>query len=200
MNNNSIFTVTGLLNQDGNGNPVGHHITSAMLVNDNNYSGKYVQNNNDPNNSGSIDISDQYSYTIVDQDGVDVRINYEYNLEVLKNPTNASSLMLIPLHLEFTASEMISIKENLITFEELGFKLEQASPTSFFVWEYPMWLHVDDCEDFLRNILYNAYRDKQFTIEKYRDRLAAEIACKASIKANHAIKKEEIDTLLENLR
>ena len=61
LNNNSIFTVTGLLNQDGNGNPVGHHITSAMLVNDNIYSGKYVQNNNDPNNSGSIDISDQYS-------------------------------------------------------------------------------------------------------------------------------------------
>lgn len=136
----------------------------------------------------------------MDQHAAAERINYEYYLEVLKNPTNASSLMLIPLHLEFTASEMISIKENLITFEELGFKLEQASPTSFFVREYPMWLHVDDCEDFLRNILYNAYRDKQFTIEKYRDRLAAEIACKASIKANHAIKKEEIDTLLENLR
>lgn len=137
---------------------------------------------------------------LMDQHAAAERINYEYYLEVLKNPTNASSLMLIPLHLEFTASEMISIKENLITFEELGFKLEQASPTSFFVGEYPMWLHVDDCEDFLRNILYNAYRDKQFTIEKYRDRLAAEIACKASIKANHAIKKEEIDTLLENLR
>ena len=137
---------------------------------------------------------------LMDQHAAAERINYEYYLDVLKNPTNASSLMLIPLHLEFTASEMISIKENLITFEELGFKLEQASPTSFFVREYPMWLHVDDCEDFLRNILYNAYRDKQFTIEKYRDRLAAEIACKASIKANHAIKKEEIDTLLENLR
>ena len=137
---------------------------------------------------------------LMDQHAAAERINYEYYLDVLSNPTNASSLMLIPLHLEFTASEMISIKENLEILLNLGFKLEQASPTSFFVREYPMWLHVDDCEDFIRNILYNAYRDKQFTIEKYRDRLAAEIACKASIKANHAIKKEEIDTLLDKLR
>jgi DNA mismatch repair protein mutL len=137
---------------------------------------------------------------LMDQHAAAERINYEYYLEVLRNPVKASSMMLIPLHLEFTASEMISIKENLAIFESLGFKLEQASPTSFFVREYPMWLHVEDCEDFLRNILYNAYRDKQFTIEKYRDRLAAEIACKASIKANHAIKKEEIDILLTNLR
>lgn len=101
----------------------------------------------------------------MDQHAAAERINYEYYLEVLKNPTNASSLMLIPLHLEFTASEMISIKENLITFEELGFKLEQASPTSFFVREYQCGFMLMIVRISLCNILYNAYRDKQFTIE-----------------------------------
>ena len=137
---------------------------------------------------------------LMDQHAAAERINYEYYLEVLKKPSNASSLMLIPLHLEFTASEMISINENIRTFTELGFNLEEASPTSYFVREYPMWLHVEDCEDFIRNILYNVYRDKQFTIEKYRDRIAAQIACKSSIKANHSIKIEEVDALLTKLR
>lgn len=47
----------------------------------------------------------------MDQHAAAERINYEYYLEVLKNPTNASSLMLIPLHLEFTASEMFQLRK-----------------------------------------------------------------------------------------
>ena len=81
LNNNSIFTISGLLNQSADGNIVNHHITSAVIVSDNALSGTYVQNAGDPSNRGRLDISDQYSYTIVDNNGVDVRINYEYNLD-----------------------------------------------------------------------------------------------------------------------
>lgn len=171
LNNNSIFTVTGLLSQDGNGNPVGHHITSAMLVNDDIYSGKYVQNNNDPNNSGSIDISDQYSYTIVDQDGVDVRINYEYNLDF--------ALIVKKGKITFTsnipASGIFAYDKNgvtpIVSAIPSGYKVEYSETengeysevpfTKYNVGTYSFWvrcINVPNYED--------AYQEFTYTIEK----------------------------------
>lgn len=137
---------------------------------------------------------------LMDQHAAAERINYEYYLEVLKNPPKASSLLLVPINIEFSAAEMIKIAEHENEIINLGFKITESSPTSYYVREYPMWLHEDDCEDFIRNLLYDVCRDKEFTIEKYRDRLAAGIACKSSIKANHAIKREEVDELVSRLR
>ncbi len=137
---------------------------------------------------------------LMDQHAAAERVNYEYYLNVLSHPVKASSCMLIPMSLSFTQSETIYIDENIDIFTDLGFILEKEGLNTYEVKEYPMWVHVEDIEDLIRNILYNAYKDQTFTIENYRDRLAASVACKASIKANHAIKKEEIDTLLINLR
>lgn len=137
---------------------------------------------------------------LMDQHAAAERINYEYYLEVLKNPPKASSLLLVPINIEFSAAEMIKIAEHENEIINLGFKITESSPTSYYVREYPMWLHEEDCEDFIRNLLYDVCRDKEFTIEKYRDRLAAGIACKSSIKANHAIKREEVDELVSRLR
>lgn len=137
---------------------------------------------------------------LMDQHAAAERINYEYYLEVLKNPPKASSLLLVPINIEFSAAEMIKIAEHENEIINLGFKITESSPTSYYVREYPMWLHEEDCEDFIRNLLYDVCKDKEFTIEKYRDRLAAGIACKSSIKANHAIKREEVDELVSRLR
>lgn len=171
LNNNSIFTVTGLLNQDGNGNPVGHHITSAMLVNDNIYSGKYVQNNNDPNNSGSIDISDQYSYTIVDQDGVDVRINYEYNLDFALIVKKGS----ITFTSNIPASGIFAYDKDgispIVSAIPAGYKVEYSEAqngdyseipfTKYNVGTYSFWarcINVPNYDD--------AYQEFTYTIEK----------------------------------
>lgn len=137
---------------------------------------------------------------LMDQHAAAERINYEYYLEVLTNPSNVSQILLMPIILEFTTSEMVSVEENLNQLLELGFSMDQSGPNSYFVREIPMWLHAEDIEDFVRKVIYNSARDKSFKIEKYRDKLAAEIACKASIKANHRVSREEVETLLEKLK
>ena len=63
-----------------------------------------------------------------------------------------------------------------------------------------MWLHLEDCEDFIRKVLYSIQREKTFKIEKYRDKIAAEIACKSSVKANQQLSRYEIDALISKLR
>ena len=42
--------------------------------------------------------------------------------------------------------------------------------------------------------------NKDIDIYKYRDEIAKQISCKASIKANHQISNVEIKALLDNLR
>lgn len=137
---------------------------------------------------------------LMDQHAAAERINYEYYLEVLKNPSNTSQPMLIPLNLEFTHSEMINLESHMDEFIELGFVMNESSNTSYFVREIPMWLHLEDCEDFIRKVLYSIQREKTFKIEKYRDKIAAEIACKSSVKANQQLSRDEIDALIAKLR
>ena len=137
---------------------------------------------------------------LMDQHAAAERINYEYYLNVLTNPSNVSQPMLMPINIDFTAGEMISLEEHIHEFEDLGFKMNESGQNSYFVREIPMWLHAEDTSDFIRKVLYSISRDRQFKIEKYRDKIAAEIACKASIKANHKISREEIDALVEKLR
>ena len=136
----------------------------------------------------------------MDQHAAAERINYEYYLNVLTNPSNVSQPMLMPINIDFTAGEMISLEEHIHEFEDLGFKMNESGQNSYFVREIPMWLHAEDTSDFIRKVLYSISRDRQFKIEKYRDKIAAEIACKASIKANHKISREEIDALVEKPR
>ena len=42
-------------------------------------------------------------------------------------------------------------------------------------------------------------RNKEVSIIRYRDHIAKQISCKASIKANHALSRIEIDSLLKDL-
>ncbi len=137
---------------------------------------------------------------LIDQHAAAERINYEYYLDVLSHPTPYSQPMLIPENLSLTKSEIIDFEANISYFEELGFKFRQSGPEEYSLTQTPLWLHVEDVEDFIRNVLQGFERDKTYSIEKYRDNLAASIACKASIKANHALTKIEIDTLIEKLR
>lgn len=136
---------------------------------------------------------------LIDQHAAAERINYEYYLEVLKNPAPYSQILLLPINLDFTKSEMIVFEEHLDYFTNLGFSLEQSGINSYFVREIPMWLHEADVTDFIRNVLDRMNRDSQFQIEKYRDHLAASIACKASIKANRALTLDEINALIKKL-
>lgn len=136
---------------------------------------------------------------LVDQHAAAERINYEYYLDVLSHPSPYAKPLLIPVNLAFTQSELISFTEHLAYFIDLGFKIDSSGPSSYFIREIPVWLHLDDTEDFILKTLSLMQEDKTYSIQKYRDNIAASIACKASIKANAALTREEIDTMMMKL-
>jgi DNA mismatch repair protein MutL len=137
---------------------------------------------------------------LMDQHAAAERINYEYYYDILKNPLKGRTELLVPIDIEVKEEEAIFIQTHEKDFKDLGLVLSQISQRSFLIREIPLWLHIDDATDLVFSLLNNCKKENELNIMKYRDELSKQIACKASIKANHAIRKEEVDYFIEGLK
>lgn len=136
---------------------------------------------------------------LVDQHAAQERINYEYYYGVLANPTKESTPLLIPMNIELKKEEFILLKEKIDVLANVGLVLEPSGINSFFIREIPTWIKASNPEVMVEKILYFLLERNTFDIALLRDSLAKQIACKASIKANHFLSKEEINTLMKDL-
>ncbi len=138
---------------------------------------------------------------LMDQHAAKERVNYEIVRERLSNPKNESIPMLFPLTFELTSNEFIIIKENFPYLEQMGFKVEEFGINSIVIKEHPTWL-VKGFEDVAIKKIIDLIieREKNFSIEKFNDHLAATVACKMSIRANDKITLAEMEELVSELR
>ena len=137
---------------------------------------------------------------LIDQHAANERINYEYYYESLTNKTEVVN-MLIPINLEFPSNEYLIIKENLDILRDIGFDIEEFGISSFIIRSHPIWLPKGNEELAIKKILeLIVEKEKNFDKQRFNDRVAATVACKASIKANDAISIEEMEVLVNKLR
>ncbi|WP_424765974.1 DNA mismatch repair endonuclease MutL [Paenibacillus sp. sgz302251] len=137
---------------------------------------------------------------LIDQHAAHERINYEYFFQKFGNPEAASQQLLVPLTLEFTAGEASQLRELLPLFEQAGVELEAFGSQTFLVRAYPEWMPQGEEKSLLEEMaeLLIAER-KSINIAKFREKAAIMVACKASIKANDRMNREEGETLLARL-
>ena len=136
---------------------------------------------------------------LVDQHAAQERINYEYYFNVLANPPKESIPLLIPFNIELKKEEALMLTNNLKVLEEVGLILEASGVNSFFVREIPVWIKASSPEVMIEKIIYFLLERNEFNIATLRDSLAKQMACKASIKANHFVSKEEVAVLMKDL-
>ena len=136
---------------------------------------------------------------LLDQHAAAERINYEKYYKILSKPDDIKNQLLIPYNIEFTPTEMIFIEDNLEELFKIGLVLMQSSPNSYIIREVPYWMDFDHIDEFIRDLINTFMKDKKISIIRHRDRISKQIACKDSIKANHALTKEEVINLIENL-
>lgn len=137
---------------------------------------------------------------IMDQHAAAERINYEYYYNVLANPKNERIQLLVSENVELTKFEYDKMADLIPNFESLGFKLEPSGPQSYFVREIPTWVRLEDVSDFIHNLINDFKNNFNLQVMSYRDYISKQISCKASIKANHIISKEEVVALVKRLR
>ncbi len=137
---------------------------------------------------------------ILDQHAAHERIMYE---KVKKNyyseSQKDSQMLLLPDVITLTHKEMDIAKENIKMFEQAGFSLEEFGENTIKLTGVPtVCIDLDTKELFLETldeINTVARTAKQEKEEKF----IATVACKAAVKANMALTKEEVDSLMEQL-
>lgn len=137
---------------------------------------------------------------ILDQHAAHERILYE---KIKKNyysdDQKDSQLMLLPDIINLSHKEMDIAKENMDMFRKAGFTLEEFGENTIKLSGVPnICLDIDTKELFLETldeINTVARTAKQEKEEKF----IATVACKAAVKANMALTKEEVEKLMEQL-
>ena len=136
---------------------------------------------------------------LIDQHAAAERINYEKYYKILGNENQPTTELLIPIAVSFTKSEALYVEQNLDKFKAIGFDLDQSGESDYILRSIPLWSKLDDLEGIIYDILNIMIRNKEVNVIRFRDHIAKQISCKASIKANHSINRMEIDSLLKQL-
>ena len=138
---------------------------------------------------------------LIDQHAANERINYEIYKQKLGNPNPSSIALLFPITIEVTNAEFIILKENIEILSNMGFKIEEFGLNSIIVKAHPTWLPKHYEERAIRKIIEMVIiQEKNFDLEKFNERVAINISCKLSIKANDNISISEMETLINNLK
>lgn len=138
---------------------------------------------------------------MIDQHAAKERINYEGYKKAFGNPLEGSIKMLVPLTLEFPSNEFIIIKQNLEVLRNMHFDIEESGINSFVIKEHPTWIKEGyENESIKKLIEVLISEEKNFSIEKFREKTAIMLSCKMAIKANMNISIKEMESLINDLR
>ena len=137
---------------------------------------------------------------ILDQHAAHERIMYEKVKKNYYSETNKDSqMLLLPDIITLTHKEMDIAKDNMKMFEQAGFSLEEFGENTIKLTGVPtVCIDLDTKELFLETldeINTVARTAKQEKEEKF----IATVACKAAVKANMALTREEVESLMDKL-
>lgn len=145
-----------------------------------------------------IEIKDEIY--IIDQHAAHERIMYE---KVKKNfysdEEKDSQIMLLPDIITLSHKEKDIVKENTELFKKAGFMFEEFGDNTIRLIGVPsLCMELDTKELFLQlldeidTVAITATQEKE-------DKFISTVACKAAVKANMNLNKEEVDNLMEKL-
>lgn len=137
---------------------------------------------------------------LIDQHAAHERVNYEKVLKYFQTEKIVTTPLLVPMPIELTPTEFILVQKNLDLLKSMGFILEEFGLNTFVFKEHPIWFKEGFEEEGLRRIIDMVIKSgSNFDVMKFRDRAAAMLACKMSIKANMSISLEVMQHLLDDL-
>ncbi|MBY0120609.1 DNA mismatch repair endonuclease MutL [Bacillus sp. S/N-304-OC-R1] len=137
---------------------------------------------------------------IIDQHAAQERIKYEFFKEKVGQVASELQEMLIPLTFDYSTDDYIKINEYKDELEKVGVFLEPFGHNSFIIRSHPQWLPKGEEKEIIEDMIEQLLSMKRVDIKKLREEAAIMMSCKASIKANHTLRNDEIQALLDELR
>lgn len=140
-------------------------------------------------------------FYLIDQHAAQERIKYEFFREkVGEVNANERQSLLLPLTFHYAADEALKLKEHRGELEQVGIFLEDFGTSSFVVREHPTWFPKGVEQEIIEDLIEQVLNSQKADVKKLREDAAIMMSCKKSIKANYYLTKEQMETLLRDLR
>ena len=137
---------------------------------------------------------------LIDQHAAHERLLYEQiKANYKQTKTNNTQMLLIPDIVNLTNKEIQFIKEHIEFFNNTGFDIELFGDNSVKVMGVPDISYKYSSKNIFLDILDEMVNNERSTIKDVEERFIATVACKAAVKANMDLKKEEVDWLINDL-
>lgn len=144
--------------------------------------------------------NDENNIYMIDIHAANERINYERNIKALEEQQISTTDLLFPFNIELSISDFNKIKEYKDLINSIGIKFEEFGINTYRILSHPTWLLEGmEIESVKRIFDLILSLDGKFDRVKFNDRLAMNLACKMSVKANTDISFEEQEILLKRL-
>mgnify|MGYP002763140565 FL=1 len=137
---------------------------------------------------------------LIDQHAAQERVNYERNMAALKSHTFHQTNLLLPITIELSGSEFLTVQKEIPHLNELGFDIAPFGMNTIIIKAHPTWLRAGYEEESIRKII-DLIVSGVTSIDpvKFNESVAITLACKMSIKANMRISHEAQEELLDEL-
>ena len=144
-------------------------------------------------------ISYQDKLLFVDQHAAHEKVKYERLVKELKEKTVTSQMLNPPIILNLTGAEEELLKEFMPLFEEMGFEIEEFGTDAYAVRSMPADLYGCNEKQFFMEVLDElSDNPMKGTPDVILNKLAS-MACKAAVKGNSSMSKEEMEALVDEL-
>ena len=137
---------------------------------------------------------------LIDQHAAHERVLYEQIKENYKNNLkNNSQMMLLPEVINLSHKEIKFVQENIELLKNTGFDIDVFGENSIKINGNPDIEYKVNSRNIFLDILDEMLTNERGQIKDVEERFIATVACKAAVKANMDLRKEEVDKLIESL-
>jgi len=144
-----------------------------------------------------IEIGDKLY--IIDQHAAHERLLYEQIKDMYYSKSKETQMLLIPTLVELKNNEKEMVLRNIELFEETGFVLEEFGDNMIKISGVPNIGYDIDYAEMFKDTLDSLTTDTKTTKEEKETRFVYTLACKAAVKANMKLTKEEHISLIDEM-
>ena len=134
----------------------------------------------------------------IDQHVVQERVLYEKFMSELMNKNVATQTLLRGEMIDFSPSELILVKDNLLRLGELGFQLESFGENTYLLKTIPSVFGRLQPKELLNEIIDNLKEGKN-KLDEIQEDIITRMSCRSSIKAGDIVTVPEIQKLINEL-
>lgn len=137
---------------------------------------------------------------LIDQHAAHERVLYEKIKENYKQKVSQNSqMMLLPEVINLTHREMEFVKNNMKMLINTGFDIELFGENSVKINGIPDLEYKAKTQNIFMDILDEMLTNERTSIKDVEERFIATVACKAAVKANMDLSKQEVENLIQSL-